>query len=345
MGPAYRADGEYRIRVLLLVLWASIPIGVVLACAVGRFPVSPGQLLGALAGRLWGNPTDLDLQIATILWEIRLPRILAAMIVGASLATAGCTFQSVFRNPLVSPDILGVSAGAGLGAALGITLGWRAGAIQCASFLFGLAAVAVVWRVAASIRAHDPGLVLVLTGIVVGALLGAGTSLLKFMADTSNALPSIVFWMMGSLSSISAADISTALPAMAMGLLPLLFLRWRINLLALGDEEATSLGVDVRWLRGIVVAAATLMTAAAVSISGLIGWIGLIIPHIARLLVGAESSRVLPVAAVLGAQTLLLVDTLARTVFSMEIPIGVLTAIGGAPIFLYLLAFSRRDLR
>jgi iron complex transport system permease protein len=278
----------------------------------------------------------------TVLLLIRGPRVLAAMMVGGALAAAGAAYQSLFRNPLVSPDILGVSSGAALGAVLGIYLGLPILAIQGVAFVGGLAAVALVYAIALAIPGRDPILVLVLGGIVVGALLGSGVALLKFLADPYNQLPAITFWLLGSLAAAHPSDLVGLIPAVLVALVPLLLLRWRIDVMTLGDEEARALGVEPRVLRAAVIAGATLMTAAAVSLSGIVGWVGLVVPHLARLVVGPSFARLLPMAALVGAGYLLAVDTVARTLGTVELPLGVLTAALGTPLFLWLLAFGRR---
>jgi iron complex transport system permease protein len=306
---------------------------------IGAYPVSLAELLATMARRLTGAaPVG---QIDTVLFEVRFPRVLAAVLAGAALAGAGAAYQTLFRNPLVSPDILGVSTGAGLGAVLGIFLSLPVVGIQLTAFAMGLATVGLVYAVATVVRGRDPVLVLVLAGVVVGSLAGAAISLMKILADPYDQLPAIVFWLLGSFSAIRKAEVWTALPLVLLGLLPLLALRWRINVLSLGDEEAKALGVEAGRLRLAVIAAATLMTASVVAISGVIGWVGLVIPHIARMAVGPSFDRLLPTAMLLGASYLLLVDTLARTMARIEVPIGILTAIIGAPFFLWLLARGR----
>ena len=279
--------------------------------------------------------------VDTVLFGVRLPRIGAALLVGAALAAAGAAYQSLFRNPLVSPDILGVSAGAGLGAVLGIFLSLPVLGIQALAFAGGLATVGLVYLGAAAVRGREPVLVLVLAGVVVGALAGSMISLLKVLADPYDQLPAITFWLLGSLAGTTPADLAGALPAVLLGLAPLLLLRWRIDVLALGDEEARALGVEAGRLRRIVVEAATLVTAAVVAISGQIGWVGLIVPHMARILVGPGFARLLPTAMLMGAGYLLLVDTAARSLGTVETPLGILTALVGAPFFLWLLARGR----
>ena len=309
----------------------------VTAFAVGKFPVPPSDLLRSLAGYSFGREAGLPAAVETVIWNIRLPRIAAGALVGAVLAAAGAAYQGMFRNPLVSPDILGVSSGAGLGAALGIYLGLPLAVVQGLAFVGGLLTVAVVYRVASAVRQRDPVLVLVLAGVALGALLGAGISLLKILADPYTQLPTITFWLLGGLNAITPADLAVTAPAMLAGLVPMALLRWRVNLLSLADEEAAALGIDVGRLRLVLVAAATLSTAAAVSLAGIVGWIGLVVPHVARLLVGPNFARLLPASLLLCAGFLVGTDTLARTVAPIELPLGLLTALVGAPFFLYLL--------
>lgn len=331
-------------RVSLAVLAAGALLAglVAVAFSVGRFPVSAGDLASVLWASLTGSEHGLDSTIETVVLKIRGPRVAAALLIGAALAAAGAAYQNMFRNPLVSPDILGVSAGAAVGAVLGIFLSFNVIMIQSLAFAFGLGAVALVYVTANAVRGHDPLLVLVLAGVVVGSLLGACVALMKYLADPYNQLPAITFWLLGSLASANADDVWSVLPLMLLGLVPMWLLRWRINLLSLDDEEARALGVETGRIRVIVIVAATLMTSAAVAVSGVIGWIGLVIPHFARLLVGPDFSRLLPTAILLGAAFLLGVDTLARTVARIEIPLGVLTAFVGTPLFLWQLATARR---
>ncbi len=310
------------------------------AALVGPYPLTPAEIAAAVLHRLAGDPAA-NPTVDTVLFGVRLPRIGAALLVGAALSAAGAAYQNLFRNPLVSPDILGVSAGAGLGAVLGIFLSLPVAGIQLLSFVGGLVTVALVYLVAAAVRGRDPTLILVLAGVVVGALAGSIISLLKVLADPYDQLPAITFWLLGSLAGTSTHDLAGAVPGVLVGLLPLALLRWRIDVLALGDEEAQALGVEAGRLRVVVIAAATLMTATAVAVSGQIGWIGLIIPHIARMLVGPGFARLLPTAMLLGAAYLLVVDTLARSLGTVETPLGILTALLGAPFFLWLLARGR----
>ena len=315
---------------------------VLLALAVGKYSLSPADVVRAVAGRLGGDEAAVPEAVSTVLWRIRLPRVVAGLLVGAALSAAGAAYQGMFRNPLVSPDILGVSAGAGLGALVGIFLHLPVALVQGLAFAGGLAAVSLVTALAGRVRRHDPVLVLVLSGVVASAVLGAGMSLLKILADPYTQLPAMTYWLLGGLVAVTGADVAAAAPGIVAGVVPLVLLRWRMNLLSLPDEEVLALGVDPRRLRGVLITAATLMTASAVSISGVVGWVGLVVPHVARLLVGPDFRRMLPAAVMLGAGFLVGADTLARTAATIEIPLGILTALAGGPFFLWLLARSRR---
>ena len=317
------------------VLVPCLAVMAIAALMIGPYALTPGQTLAALLGR--GDP-----QAAIVIWNIRLPRVAAALLVGAALAAAGASYQALFRNPLVSPDILGVSAGAGLGAVAGIFLSLPVAAIQASAFAGGMAAVGFVTLVASVVRNTDRTLTLVLIGVVIGALAGAATSLLKVVADPYDQLPAITFWLLGSLAAITAQDILPALPMVLVGLVPLALLRWRINVLSLGDEEARALGIEAGRTRFLVIAAATLITASVTALAGVVGWVGLVIPHIARMLVGPGFGRVLPASVLIGAGYLLVVDTLARSMAAIEVPLGILTAVIGAPFFVWLLARGRR---
>ena len=331
-----------RVTLAIAASCAALAGLVLVAFSAGRFPVSAGDLAAVLWSGLTGAEHGLDPTIETVVLSIRGPRVAAALLIGAALAAAGAAYQNMFRNPLVSPDILGVSAGAAVGAVLGIFLSLNVIMIQTLAFAFGLGAVALVYFTANAVRGHDPLLVLVLAGVVVGALLGACVALMKYLADPYNQLPAITYWLLGSIASTAADDVWSTLPLMLLGLIPMWLLRWRINLLSLDDEEARALGVETGRIRLAAIVAATLMTSASVAISGVIGWIGLVIPHFARMLVGPDFSRLLPTSVLLGAAFLLAVDTLARTVARIEIPLGVLTAFVGTPLFLWQLATARR---
>lgn len=318
--------------------FAVLVVALVIAFAVGRYPISPAEVVSVLIAKLTGHPSDVSVAATNVIMLVRGPRVLAAVMVGGALAVAGTAFQGLFRNPLVSPDLLGASSGAALGAVLGILFSLGVFAIQALAFLGGIVAVIAVYSIGSVVRARDPVLVLVLAGVVIGALLGAGVGLVKYLADPYNQLPAMTFWLLGSLASMSPADLIPLLGPVVFGTLILTALRWRINVLSLPDEEARALGVPVVPLRLAVIAAATLVTSASVATAGIIGWVGLVVPHIARTLVGPDFGRLIPAAALLGAGFLLAIDTIARTVSATEIPLGILTAFVGTPFFIWLLA-------
>jgi iron complex transport system permease protein len=322
----------------LLIACAVLIGALFLAFSLGRYPVGVSDLFEIIAAKIFGYPSDLPAAAVNVIFQVRGPRILIAVLVGAALAVAGTAFQGVFRNPLVSPDLLGASSGAALGAVFGIYLSLGVFAVQVLAFVGGLAAVVAVYLIGSMVRARDPILVLVLTGVVIGALLGAGVGLVKYIADPYNQLPAMTFWLLGSLAAASAADLIPLFGPVALGILILLALRWRMNVLSLPDEEARALGLPAGPMRVAVIAAATLMTSASVATAGIIGWVGLVVPHIARTLVGPEFGRLIPTAALLGGGFLLVIDTLARTAAAIEIPLGILTAIVGTPFFVWLLA-------
>ena len=326
----------------LAIAAAVLIAGLLLAFTVGRYPVSLGDLLTVLAAKVTGGNADVPSAVQNVILQVRGPRVLAAALVGAALAVAGTAFQGLFRNPLVSPDILGASSGAALGAVIGIFFSLGVLAIQVFAFIGGLLAVAAVYLIGSVVRARDPILVLVLTGVVVGALLGAGVGLVKYLADPYNQLPAMTFWLLGSLAAANVSDLMPLFGPVAIGTAVLIALRWRMNAMSLPEEEARSLGVSTGPLRVAIVAAATLTTSASVATAGIIGWVGLVVPHLARSLVGPDFARLLPTAAILGGGYLLVIDTLARTVAEVEIPLGILTAVIGTPFFIWLLASMQR---
>jgi len=327
----------------LAIALAVLIVGLLFAFTVGRYPVSLGELAQVLWAKAAGSSTQVPDAVQNVILQVRGPRVLAAAMVGAALAVAGTAFQGLFRNPLVSPDILGASSGAALGAVLGIYFSLGVLAIQALAFAGGLAAVAAVYLIGSLVRARDPILVLVLTGVVVGALLGAGIGLVKYLADPYNQLPAMTFWLLGSLSAVNVTDLLPLFGPVALGTFVLIALRWRMNVMSLPEEEARALGVATGPLRIAIVAAATMTTSASVATAGIIGWVGLVVPHLARSLVGPDFARLIPTAAILGGGYLLLIDTLARTAAEVEIPLGILTAVIGTPFFIWLLAHMQRS--
>jgi iron complex transport system permease protein len=322
----------------LIVALGVLLLGLVLAFTVGRYPVTLAELADVLWSHATGAPTTAPPAVENVVLLVRGPRVLAAVLVGGALAVAGTAFQGLFRNPLVSPDILGASSGAALGAVLGIFFSLGVIGIESLAFAGGLAAVAAVYVIGSLLQSRDPILVLVLTGVVVGALLGAGVGLVKYLADPYNQLPAMTFWLLGSLAATTVADLLPLIGPVALGTVVLLALRWRLNVMSLPEDEARALGLATGPLRIAIVAAATLVTSASVATSGIIGWVGLVVPHLARALVGPDFPRLIPTAALLGGGYLLFIDTLARTAAPVEIPLGILTAVIGTPFFIWLLA-------
>lgn len=303
---------------------------------VGRFTVPAADVARILASQLWPNARDWPASLETIVLQIRLPRAILAMFVGAGLSVSGAAFQGMFRNPLVSPDILGVTAASGFGAALALLLSRGAFELELIAFLFGILGVALTYLLARTYRS-TPVLMLVLSGVIVAAFFSALLSGAKYLADPDSKLPAITYWLLGSLNGSSMRSLKLALPPIVLGGAGLMLVRWRLNVLSMGDEEARSLGVRTDRLKGIIIVCTTLITAAAVSVCGIVGWVGLVIPHLARMWVGPDHRALLPAACSIGATYLLLIDDVARTASASEIPLGILTAIVGAPFFAYLL--------
>ena len=328
------ADKRYARRFAVLgAVFLAVLLGSLL---LGRYALSPGQLLHMLWTKVTGGAADWPLSDDKVVFAVRLPRVAAAALVGAALAVSGAAYQGMFRNPMVSPDILGASAGAGFGAAVAILLGAGYFGISAAAFCCGLLAVAAAWLVSRLSRTNQT-VALILAGMMISSLFSAGTSFVKLVADTQQQLPAITYWLMGSLSSVKDTDVLFLSIPVTLGMVPLLALRWRMNLLTLGEEEAQSMGVNTRRLRGTVIVCATLLTSASVAVSGMIGWVGLVIPHFCRMLFGYDYRRLIPAGALFGASFLLIVDDIARLVTTGELPLGILTAFVGVPLFVYLI--------
>jgi iron complex transport system permease protein len=328
----------------MLLLLAAVLLLVFLASfALGRYGVPVGEVVRILIDRVVPLENTWTPQMETAVVNVRLPRILIACLVGCSLSAAGAAYQGVFQNPMASPDILGASSGAAFGAALAILFGASSRMVTVSAFLFSIITVLLVFLIAS----RAPGLRvvnLILAGIMIGSLFSAGTSYIKLVADPSNQLPAITYWLMGSLSGSKLQTVVYAFAPMALGLIPLFLLRWRINILTLGDEEARALGVNTNVLRMIVIVCSTLVTAASISVGGMIGWVGLVIPHLARKLVGSNYRYLIPASMLAGAAFLLLVDDVSRNLLAVEIPIGILTAFIGAPFFIYLICRREKTL-
>ena len=314
--------------VLLLLFFFSI--------CIGRYTIAPGEVLDSIISFLVPGVTPFDEMKYNVVMQVRMPRILLSIIIGAGLACSGAAYQCIFANPLVSPGILGVSAGAGFGASLAILLSVGTVAIQSQALLFGLIAVGIVLAVS-RVRKRTEVFMLVLSGVIVTALFEALISMTKYVADPRNQLPAITLWLMGSLSSASYQDVVVAATAMLPCMIILVALRWKMNLLSLNEEEARSLGIKVEQLRVLVIIVSTLMTAVSVSLCGIIGWIGLVIPHIGRFFVGNDHRKLIPSCVLLGGSYLLVIDGIARTISSAELPISILTSMVGAPFFAFMM--------
>ncbi len=326
------------------ILYALLVLGplafIFITLFIGRYPVSISVVAQILWCKLTFSPCNLPEIYQTLVWDIRMPRAILGAMVGGSLAVSGAAFQGLFRNPLVSSGILGVTSGAGFGAALAIILFHSTIPIYISAFLFGGLAVLLSFMIA-RVYNTTPTIMLVLGGTIVSSVFAALISFAKYVADPANELPSIVFWLMGSLASARYQDIVIAGLPMLIGIVGIVAVRWRINVLSMGDKEAQTLGINTKINKGIVIVCATLATAGAVCVSGIIGWVGLVIPHIGRMLVGNDNRVLIPTSISLGACFIILVDNLGRIITGSEIPLGILTALVGGPFFVYLLKSTK----
>lgn len=336
-----RADAgvDTRAVTVIIALALALVATVLLSFALGRFPVGPRELWEVIAGALGIGP-PADPQFVHVVANLRFPRIAAAALIGLALSTAGLVYQGMFRNPLVSPDLLGASSGAGFGASLAIITGAGLLGIQLYAFVFGLVAVLLAWGISLRMK-RDALLGLLLAGIVVSAVLSAGTNALKYLADPDDELPAITFWLLGGLNGVRSDQLPFLVVPIA-GCAAILWLcRWRLDVMTFGEDTARSLGVSVKALRAIVIVTATLLTTTSVAIGGLIAWVGLVVPHLMRLTIGPGHRTLMPATMLAGAVFLLLVDDLARNLLTMELPLGVLTAAIGAPFLLVLISLDR----
>lgn len=334
--------GKKSVRLKPILIALSPAVCFLFSMSIGHYEISAYEVLDMLFSKLTASEMRYGDMMQTVVFEVRLPRVILAMTVGCSLSVSGAVYQCVFKNPMASPNILGTSSGAGLGTALAIIFSFGAVYTQMISFAFGLLAVAITYAISAKIgRRGNLILVFVLTGILVSTVFQALISLVKYTADPYEKLPAITFWLMGSLSTAGKNDILIILIPFLLGIVPLFLMRWRLNILSLGDNDVKCLGIDVRNLRLIVIGCSTLLTASCVSVAGIIGWVGLIVPHIARMLVGSNFIALLPGSALIGATYLLLIDDAARGIFKAEIPLSILTALIGAPYFIYLLVKTK----
>ena len=324
--------GKLSIRWQILLLILPVLTGLICLC-IGRIAIYPADVIGSLTG----NPLISPMTRMTI-WNLRLPRILLAGLAGAGLSVAGCAFQSLFANPLATPDTLGVASGASFGAALGLLLGLPLLGVQLIALLMGAAAVGLTWMAGSG---KSKGLsTVVLAGIMMGSLFNAMVSLVKFIADEESQLPAITYWLMGGLNNAAFETLLIGAPPILLGIVVMYLLRWRMNLLPLSEDEARSSGVNISVLRGITVVCATMVTASCVSMCGQVGWVGLLVPHMCRMKFGSNHLSLLPASISFGAVFLMIVDTVARSACPQEIPISILTAIIGAPFFIILMRKS-----
>lgn len=328
-------------------LWLSMTLLVVIfaaSLAVGRYSVPFDDAFRIVLSEVIPiDKTWTNIEEAVIL-DLRLPRTIAAIIIGAALALSGATYQSIFKNPMVSPDLLGVSSGACVGAAIAILMNSASVIIQLGAFAGGLIAVAITVTIPRLIR-NESTTVLVLSGIVIGSLMSSIISIIKFVADTDTQLAEITYWMMGSFAMVTLDSMLPVLPTILIPMAVILFMRYRLNVLSLGDNEAKSLGVSLRKTRGVFILCSTLITASCVCLSGTIGWVGLVIPHTARMIIGSDNKKMLPIAIVFGGIFMLIIDILCRTITPAELKLGILTGVIGAPFFIFILYKQRRQVQ
>lgn len=325
-----------------IILTALLAAAVVVTVCVGKYEVTPAESLGIIWNSMWGIPHTSPQMTVNVVLSLRIPRILASMLVGSALALSGASYQGVFCNPLISPDFLGVSSGACIGAALAILFALPGGYIQLFAFIGGIVAVLMAMALPAILR-NRTNIMLVLSGIIVGSAMSSILGFIKYVADPDTQLAAITYWTMGSFNYITLGDILPTLPFMLVPAVILNMLSWRIDVLSLGESEAQTLGTDVRLTRSIVILCSTLLTASSVCIAGTISWVGLVIPHLGRMMVGPNNTKLLPTSGLLGALFMLIVDTLTRTITIDEMPISILTGIVGAPFYAWLLWRERRQ--
>lgn len=327
---------EKKYRKLIILLGVILSLSFVLALSLGRYMIPFGRVVNILMGNIFKFSGDWESIENTVVMTVRLPRIILSILIGAGLTVSGVAMQALFSNPLVSPHILGVSYGAGFGAALGILIWDKAIVIQGMAILFGIIAITATYLIAKT-KTGVQIYMLVLSGVVVGAMFQAFISLIKYVADPEEKLPTIVYWLMGSLAGSSAKDLYIGIPLIGVSIIVLFILRWQLNVLSLNQEEAVSMGININLLRALVIIATTVITAASVSLCGIVVFVGLVVPHFSRFIVGSEHRKLIPTSIIIGGTYLLIIDTLSRTITAAEIPLSILTAIIGAPFFAYLL--------
>ncbi|MDO4616246.1 MAG: iron ABC transporter permease [Lachnospiraceae bacterium] len=338
-----KAGNKNHHNSILIGLLAGTVLLTIVAVGLGRYFIEPMDVIKILASKIIPMEQTWEPQAESVIFTLRLPRILSALLVGMALALSGASYQGVFKNPLVAPDMLGVSAGACVGASSAILLGMGQNGVQISAFIGGILAVGIATAIPKVIK-NNSMMTLVLAGVIVSGLMNSILGLLKYLADPDTELASITHWQLGSLSASVWRDVIYIGPVILLAAAVIILLRWRINILSLGEDEAKTLGTDIRKHRGVIIVCATALTASAVCISGTIGWIGLVIPHLGRMLVGPDNRKLIPVSAVLGAMFLLIIDTVARNITSAELPLSILTGLVGAPFYFYLLFKQRMKL-
>ncbi len=336
-------DKKHYFLILVCAFFMLIAI-LLAALSIGRYTVPVSTTTKILLSRIFSIEKTWDNKSDAVIMTLRLPRSIAAILIGSALALSGATYQSIFKNPMVSPDLLGVSSGACVGAALAILMDLSAASIQFFAFIFGVGTVLLTASIPRIIRS-DSTTILVLSGVIVSSLMSSIMSILKFLADTDTKLAEITYWTMGSLAAVQFSDIIPILPTLFIPMAVILLMRFRLNVMALGDREAKTLGIHLRSIRTLFILCSTLLTASCVCLAGTVGWVGLVIPHIARLIVGADNQKLLPISLIFGSIFMLVIDTLCRTLSSAELKIGILTGIVGAPFFLFILLRQRNTIR
>ena len=324
----------FSLALLLIVLGISL--------AIGQYNVPFRETFRIVFSKIFTIDNNWNSIQEAVVMNLRLPRTIAAIIIGAALALSGATYQSIFKNPMVSPDLLGVSAGASVGAATAILLNQDSALIQLSAFAGGLIAVAITVTIPRLIR-NQSTIVLVLSGIVIGSLMSSIMNILKFVADTDTQLAEITYWMMGSFAKVSSNAMIPILPTILLPMIIIILLRYRLNVLSLGDNEAKTLGINLSTTRGIFIVSSTLITASSVCLSGTVGWVGLVIPHTARMIIGSDNKKMLPIAMIFGGIFMLIIDILCRTLTPAELMLGILTGVIGAPFFIFILFKQRRQ--
>lgn len=329
--------------VLITLLVVLLVVVFFIALCAGRYSIRVTEVVRILASSVFDVTQTWDDRAYGVIFTLRLPRTIGAVLVGAALSLAGAAYQGVFKNPLVSPDLLGVSSGACVGAAIAILLGMNSLGVQTLAFAVGIGAVTLTMLIPRLFRSSSM-MMLVLSGVIVRGMMDSVVGIIKYIADPETQLADITYWTLGSLVKVLSSDLFAIAPVIAAGCLMILMLSWRINILSLGEQEARALGVHVGFVRGVVILCSTLLTASAVCVCGTIGWVGLVIPHLSRITIGQDNTKSIPVSLLMGAIFMVAIDTLARVLTSLELPLSILTGIIGAPFYFMVLAGQRMSL-